>query len=72
MKIITSLDDGHIKRFLEYEAHGGVGFQGYERMLYLSLVAALKCIAERECQIKALQQVYEGRVPDAADDESTG
>lgn len=41
-KIITSLDDGHMKQFADYEAHKGLGFQGYERVLYLSLVAALE------------------------------
>ena len=46
MNLITSLDDGLMKRLKTYRDGGGIGFVGYEMVLYLSLVAAFERIEE--------------------------
>jgi hypothetical protein len=70
MSIITSLEDGHMKRFAEYAARGGVGFQGYEAMLYHSLVAALE--REKLSVEEFNLLVIEKGGPDETDDHGPG
>jgi hypothetical protein len=72
MKIITSIDDGHMKRFAEYETHKGLGFQGYERMLYLSLVAALEKVDKITDAAKTCDPDMVLEVLHETDDKSTG
>lgn len=46
MNLITSLEDGLMKRFQSYKDGGGVGFIGYEMLLFLSLKAAFERIEQ--------------------------
>lgn len=54
VNLITSMMDGRMQTFQRYEDGGGVGFTGYERVLFLSLRNALGRVDEMQLTYDAI------------------